>query len=104
MKLQKLFVIGILLVISVAAATAQNTLPNPNDDACWSNLDALRACSCGPTTLPRLRPALQFLSRISARTCGAAAESRESCGETRQKQGQPNNQPAPTGFEAACTC
>jgi hypothetical protein len=44
MKLQKLLVIGFLLVISVAAATAQNTLPNPNDDACWSNLNALRAC------------------------------------------------------------
>lgn len=44
MKLQKLLVIGFLLVISVAVATAQNTLPNPNDDSCWSSLDALRAC------------------------------------------------------------
>jgi hypothetical protein len=44
MKLQKLLTIGFLLVISAAALSAQNTLPNPNDDACWSSLDALRAC------------------------------------------------------------
>jgi hypothetical protein len=44
MKLQKLLTIGFLLVISVAAASAQNTLPNPNDDSCWSSLNALRAC------------------------------------------------------------
>lgn len=44
MKLQKLLTIGFLLMISVAALSAQNTLPNPNDDACWSSLDALRAC------------------------------------------------------------
>ena len=44
MRFQKLLVIGFLLVVSVAGATAQNTLPNPNDDACWSSLDALRAC------------------------------------------------------------
>jgi hypothetical protein len=44
MKLQKLLVIGFLLMISVAVATAQNILPNPNDDSCWSSLDALRAC------------------------------------------------------------
>ncbi len=44
MKLQKLLTIGFLLIISVAALSAQNTLPNPNDDACWSSLDALRAC------------------------------------------------------------
>lgn len=44
MKLQKLLAIGFFLVISFAAATAQNTLPNPNDNSCWSSLDALRAC------------------------------------------------------------
>jgi hypothetical protein len=44
MKLQKLLTIGFVLVMAVAAASAQNTLPNPNDDACWSSLDALRAC------------------------------------------------------------
>ena len=44
MKLQKLLAIGFLLVISFAGATAQNTLPNPNDSSCWSSLDALRAC------------------------------------------------------------
>jgi len=44
MKTQKLIAIGILLLASAAALSAQNTLPNPNDDACWSSLDALRAC------------------------------------------------------------
>jgi len=44
MKLQKLLTVGFLLVISAAALSAQNTLPNPHDDGCWSSLDALRAC------------------------------------------------------------
>ena len=44
MKLQKLLAIGFLLVIYFAGATAQNTLPNPNDNSCWSSLEALRAC------------------------------------------------------------
>ena len=44
MKLQKLISVGALLLLSVAALSAQNTLPNPNDDACWSSLAALRAC------------------------------------------------------------
>jgi hypothetical protein len=44
MKLQKLIPVGILLLLSVATLSAQNTLPNPHDDACWSSLSALRAC------------------------------------------------------------
>src|SRR5271169_515250 len=44
MKTQKLIAVGILLLASVAVVSAQNTLPNPNDDACWSSLSALRAC------------------------------------------------------------
>src|SRR5208282_6419264 len=44
MKLQKLMLIGILLLVSVAALSAQNTLPDPHNDACWSSLDALHAC------------------------------------------------------------
>jgi hypothetical protein len=28
----------------VATLSAQTALPNPHDDACWSSLDALRAC------------------------------------------------------------
>lgn len=44
MKLQKLIPVGILLLVSVATLSAQNTLPNPHDDACWSSLSALRAC------------------------------------------------------------
>ena len=44
MKLQKLIPVGILLLLSVASLSAQSALPNPHDDACWSSLDALRAC------------------------------------------------------------
>ncbi len=44
MKLQTLIAIGVLLLLSAAALSAQNALPNPNDDACWSSLAALRAC------------------------------------------------------------
>ena len=35
MKLQKLLMIGFLILISVAGVSAQNTLPNPNDNSCW---------------------------------------------------------------------
>ena len=44
MKIQNLLLTAILLVISVASLSAQNTLPNPHDDSCWSSLSALRAC------------------------------------------------------------
>jgi hypothetical protein len=44
MKLQKLIPVGILLLLSVATLSAQNALPNPHDDACWSSLGTLRAC------------------------------------------------------------
>jgi hypothetical protein len=44
MKTLKLISIGALLLVSVATLSAQTNLPNPHDDACWSNLAALRAC------------------------------------------------------------
>ncbi len=44
MKLNKIIPVGILLLLSVATLSAQNALPNPHDDACWSSLEALRAC------------------------------------------------------------
>ena len=44
MKIRTFASIGILLLVSVATLAAQNSLPNPNDDACWSSLSALRAC------------------------------------------------------------
>jgi hypothetical protein len=44
MKPQKLLIIGFLVLISVSGVSAQNTLPNPNDNSCWSSLEALRAC------------------------------------------------------------
>ncbi len=44
MNLQKLALIGLLLLVPVATLSAQNSLPNPHDDSCWSSLSALRAC------------------------------------------------------------
>jgi hypothetical protein len=44
MKTLKLISIGVLLLVSVATLSAQTSLPNPHDDACWSSLAALRAC------------------------------------------------------------
>ena len=44
MKLQTFISIGTLLLLSAAALTAQNSLPNPNDSSCWESLPALRAC------------------------------------------------------------
>ncbi len=44
MKIQNFLLIGLLLLVSVATVSAQNSLPNPNDDNCWSSVSALRAC------------------------------------------------------------
>lgn len=44
MKTVKLLSIGVLLLVSVATLSAQNNLPNPNNDSCWSSVAALRAC------------------------------------------------------------
>ena len=44
MKLQNVVLIGLLLLAPLATLSAQNSLPNPHDDSCWSSLSALRAC------------------------------------------------------------
>lgn len=45
MKTLKLASVGIMfLLLSVASMAAQNTLPDPHNDSCWSSLSALRAC------------------------------------------------------------
>jgi hypothetical protein len=44
MTFQKAILTGLLLLVSVASLAAQNSLPNPHDDSCWSSLSALRAC------------------------------------------------------------
>lgn len=44
MKLQNMALIGLLLLAPLATLSAQNSLPNPHDDSCWSSLSALRAC------------------------------------------------------------
>jgi hypothetical protein len=88
MKLQKFIPVGILLLLSVASLSAQNTLPNPHDDACWSSLSALRACQlqaydkamdqaqrctsypeyqCFPADLPLQKTAAKHLSKAVAK-------------------------------------
>jgi|SRR6516164_8959091 len=44
MKVERLAPIGILLLGSVLGVSAQNSFPDPYNDACWQNLAALRAC------------------------------------------------------------
>ena len=44
MKTRNFVLTGLLLLVSVATMAAQNSLPNPHDDSCWSSLSALRAC------------------------------------------------------------
>jgi hypothetical protein len=46
MKTLKLIPVGTLLLVllSVATLPAQNSLPDPHNDSCWSSLAALRAC------------------------------------------------------------
>ena len=44
MKIQTLAPIGILLLGSVTALSAQNPLSDPYDEGCWQSLSALHAC------------------------------------------------------------
>jgi hypothetical protein len=45
MKALKLASVAIMFpLLSVASMAAQNTLPDPHNDSCWSSLAALRAC------------------------------------------------------------
>jgi len=43
-KLMKLIPLGLLLLISAGSASAQNALPDPHNESCWSSFAALRAC------------------------------------------------------------
>lgn len=45
MKLLKILTIASLLLVAASTLSAQNSLPDPNDSACWQSLDALHACS-----------------------------------------------------------
>jgi hypothetical protein len=44
-NLRALVPIGILLVLSVAPLSAQNSLPSPQNASCWESLSALHACA-----------------------------------------------------------
>jgi hypothetical protein len=44
MKTRFLVVMSLLLIGSALTLHAQNTLPDPNNNACWQSFEALRAC------------------------------------------------------------
>jgi len=45
MKLLKILTIAGLLLVAASALSAQNSLPDPDDNSCWQSLDALHACA-----------------------------------------------------------
>jgi hypothetical protein len=45
MKLLKILTIAGLLLMAASTLSAQNSLPDPNDNSCWQSLDALHACA-----------------------------------------------------------
>lgn len=42
--MKTLLLTGILVLLSVASLPAQNALPDPHNDSCWSSVSALQAC------------------------------------------------------------
>jgi hypothetical protein len=42
--LMKLIPVGLLLLISAVSLSAQNTLPDPHNNSCWSSIGALQNC------------------------------------------------------------
>jgi hypothetical protein len=44
MKAQVFFTTAILFLLLTPFLSAQNTLPDPHNDACWQSLASLRAC------------------------------------------------------------
>jgi len=45
MKLFTILLTATLLLLAASAVSAQNSLPDPNDVACWQSLDALHDCA-----------------------------------------------------------
>jgi hypothetical protein len=45
MKLFTILFAATLLLLTASAVSAQNSLPDPNDAACWQSLDALHDCA-----------------------------------------------------------
>jgi len=45
MKLFTILFTATLLLLTALALSAQNSLPDPNDAACWQSLDALHDCA-----------------------------------------------------------
>jgi hypothetical protein len=45
MKLFTILLTATLLLLAASAVSAQNSLPDPNDAACWQSLDALHDCA-----------------------------------------------------------
>ena|ERR1700733_15395683 len=45
MKLFTILLTASLFLLAASAVSAQNSLPDPNDAACWQSLDALHDCA-----------------------------------------------------------
>ena len=45
MKLLTILITATLLMLASSSVFAQNSLPDPNDAACWQSLDALHNCA-----------------------------------------------------------
>lgn len=45
MKLFTILLTATLLLLTASTVSAQNSLPDPNDAACWRSLDALHDCA-----------------------------------------------------------
>ena len=45
MKLLTILLTATLLLLTASAVSAQNSLPDTNDAACWQSLDALHDCA-----------------------------------------------------------
>jgi len=44
MTVRKFLLFGILFLVAASTMQAQNSLPDPHNDSCWSSLASLRAC------------------------------------------------------------
>ena len=45
MKLLTILITASLLLLAASSVSAQNSLPDPSDAACWQSLDALHNCA-----------------------------------------------------------
>lgn len=85
MKTRNLAAIGILLLGSASAISAQGSLPIEQNDACWQSLAALRACE-----LAQEKRALEYVKRCTSypeyQCMPAAGQDNPETGKKRSKK------------------